>query len=233
MRGLPGIGALSRALVDFLFPPSCGGCDQEGVFLCERCRAQLVPVGAACAQCARPLPQGERCGWCTRWPLRWLDGIVAAYVFTGPLRSAVHAFKYRSYRALDETLGQLLAEPWQRVPPVDVVVPVPLDAKRERQRGYNQAALLARALARGVGLSVVEGVLVRVRETPPQVRAASADERRVQVQGAFRADGRLAGKRVLLVDDVCTTGATLDAAAGACKEAGATAVYGLVLAREV
>jgi ComF family protein len=233
VRGLSGLGAFARTILDLLLPPSCGGCGREGVFFCGRCRGQLVPIASPCLRCGRPLPEAGRCGWCARWPLSWLDGVIAAYEFTGPLRSAVHAFKYRSYRALDGTLGALLSGAWEHVPPVELVVPIPLHPKREGQRGYNQATLLARSLARVVPLQVAEGVLVRVRETPSQARTANAEERRRQVQGAFRAGHELDGRRVVLVDDVCTTGATLDAAAEACKGAGAAAVYGLVLAREV
>jgi ComF family protein len=115
--------------------------------------------------------------------------------------------------------------------PVDVIVPVPLHPARLRRRGYNQAALLARELGRRVGLPVEERALQRVRATRSQMRLSAADRRR-NVQGAFRcADGRVRGRRVLLLDDVCTTGATLEACADALRAGGAESVWALTLAR--
>jgi ComF family protein len=115
--------------------------------------------------------------------------------------------------------------------PVDVVVPIPLHPKRERARGFNQAALLARELARSTGLPLRESALIRLRDTPPLANATGQQQRRTLVEGAFRATDELAAMTVLLVDDVCTTGATLESAASACLESGAADVFGLVLAR--
>ena len=115
-------------------------------------------------------------------------------------------------------------------------MPVPLHASRLAERGYNQSALLAAEVARGIGLAVDEGVITRTRPTPPQT-GLSAGERRTNVAGAFAVTpggaARLAGKRVLLLDDVCTTGSTLEAAAECLVAAGAAEVNGLVLARAV
>jgi ComF family protein len=115
--------------------------------------------------------------------------------------------------------------------PVDVVVPVPLHTARLRERGYNQAALLARELAQQAGLPIDEGTLVRKRATAPQVEL-NAKQRKENVHGAFYCSGNaLTGKRVLLIDDVCTTGATLEACAVALYENGARSVQALTLAR--
>ncbi len=116
----------------------------------------------------------------------------------------------------------------------DVVVPVPLHPKRLRDRAYNQSALLARRLGQNAGLPVVEGCLVRVKATPPQARTAAVAERRRNMAGAFACrDGRLKDRQVLLIDDVATSGATLDAAAAALKASGAETVWGLSVAREI
>jgi ComF family protein len=132
-------------------------------------------------------------------------------------------------------LGRLMAQGWAVLPPAEVipdaVVPVPLHASRERERGYNQAALLAHELSSRVRLPVVEDVLVRARETVPQV-GLDATERRANVLHAFQCSTTgLAGGRVLLVDDVCTSGATLEAASDALREGGVSSVWAYTLAR--
>ncbi|MBU0704792.1 MAG: ComF family protein [Chloroflexi bacterium] len=144
----------------------------------------------------------------------------------------MHWLKYRGRTALADPLGGLMAECWMQYPiPADVVVPVPLHADRLRERGYNQAALLAREMARRAGLVMEEQTLTRQRSTSPQTEL-DAKQRRQNVHDAFRCsnDG-LAGKQVLLIDDVCTTGATLEACAMALCAGGARGVQALTLAR--
>lgn len=152
--------------------------------------------------------------------------------FEGVLREALHQLKYRGRTVLAEPLGDLMAAYWIQHPlSADVVVPVPLHAARLRERGYNQAALLARALARRVGLPLDERTLIRQRATASQVDL-DVSRRKENVRGAFCCSDRtLAGRRVLLVDDVCTTGATLEACAVALYEGGARSVQALTLAR--
>jgi ComF family protein len=129
-------------------------------------------------------------------------------------------------------LGEMMVSYWQDVHlPADVILPVPLHARRLRERGYNQASLLARELGKGVGLPVLENALIRVRDTAPQVDL-KAKERQENVRGAFHCpDDRWAGKRVLLIDDVYTTGATLEACSLALKQRGVRIVWALTLAR--
>jgi len=153
--------------------------------------------------------------------------------FEGVLREAVHQLKYDGRTVLAGPLGGLMAAYWMQHPmPVDVVVPVPLHTARLRERGYNQAALLARELARRVGLAVDGQTLIRQRATAPQVEL-NARQRRENVREAFHCVGDgLAGKQVLLVDDVCTTGATLEACAVALHDEGrVSSVQALTLAR--
>jgi len=131
-------------------------------------------------------------------------------------------------------LSQLLAKYLSSHPlKGEVLVPVPLYPKRLRERGYNQASLLAKELGRLVGLPTVEDTLIRVKDAVPQARTRSAIERRQNVQDAFACNQRLEGRQILLIDDVCTTGATLDACASALKAAGAGSVWGLTVAREM
>ncbi len=151
------------------------------------------------------------------------------------MRQAVHEFKYRGVRVLAGPLAGLVSDyaAAQRLP-AGVLVPVPTSRRRRRERGFNPAGLLARALAARLQLPVVSDCLVRTGDTPPQARAVSLEERRRNVSRAFTCqDGRLSGQPVLLVDDVVTSGATMDACAVALKAAGAASVWGLALAREV
>jgi competence protein ComFC len=148
------------------------------------------------------------------------------------MREAIHRLKYSNSRDLAVPLGEMMILYWQDVrPPADVIVPVPLHTRRLRERGYNQAALLAMELGKGVGLPVLENALIRVRDTSPQVDL-SAKERKENVRGAFHCpDDRLAGRSVLLVDDVYTTGATLESCSLALKQQGVRTVWALTLAR--
>lgn len=151
------------------------------------------------------------------------------------MRQAIHQLKYRNLRALAQPLAGLLRDYLVTNPvPGEVLVPVPLHQKRLRERGYNQSSLLARELGKLINLPVVDDCLIRQRQAPPQARAATVAERRSNVADAFSCrDRRLPDKQVLLIDDVSTSGATLDACATALKATGATSVWGLVLAREI
>ena len=151
------------------------------------------------------------------------------------MREMIHRFKYQNFKALAPSLAQLLAQYLDKSPmAVQVVVPVPLYPRRLKQRGYNQAALLARELSKLSSLPFLDGALARRRDSSPQARTLNAAERWVNVAEAFTCLGReVRGKRVLLVDDVCTTGATMDACARVLiKGGGAVGVWGLTLARE-
>jgi len=151
------------------------------------------------------------------------------------MRQAIHQLKYRNLRALAAPLAKLLNEYLSTNPvPGEVLVPVPLHQKRLRERGYNQSSLLAQELGKLTRLPVVGNCLIRQRHAPPQARTSTVDERRSNVADAFTCrDHRLRDKQVLLIDDVSTSGASLDACAAALKAAGAISVWGLVLAREI
>jgi ComF family protein len=243
------ISTLAQALLDLLYPPRCPGCGRLGSLFCEHCLALIEPIRPpVCQRCGRPLDAGpaaqpgsecEAVGG--RWavglcPTCWsapspLDGVTAVAVFAHPLRQAIHTFKYEDGRSLAPILGKLMVEAWHAGQlSADVIVPVPLHASRLAERGYNQSALLAHVLGQGVGVAVRPELLVRQRATQPQV-GLTAQERRQNVGGAFACRGQVAGQRVVLVDDVCTTGATLEVCASALKEGGAAVVWGFTLAR--
>lgn len=160
-----------------------------------------------------------------------VDSIRAPYLMEGPVRQMVYDLKYRDIRAAAPALARLMAA-GLAAGALDVVTPVPLHPRRQRERGYNQSELLARELGRATGLTVVPSALQRVRDTPPQVSLGSEAERRASMSQAFHSPGGLEGARVLLVDDVVTTGATMSAAAVALKDAGARSVRALALARQ-
>ncbi len=187
-----------------------------------------------CPKCGLPQSSATLCPSCVGWEAE-IDGIRSPFRFDGVIRKAIHELKYRNLRAIAGLLAQLLNDYLVTNPvPGEVLVAVPLHPKRLRERGYNQSSLLAKELGKLANLPVVDDCLVRARHSPPQARTANVDERRTNVADAFYCrDLRLKGKPVLLIDDVSTSGATLDACATALKQAGAISVWGLVLAREI
>lgn len=220
-----------RALLDLLYPPRCPGCGRLGQLLCPACQARIEPLPElSCHRCGGPVTGQDLCPAC-RTSASNLDALFAAAVFAHPLRDAIHDLKYNSGRALAVPLGQRMALAWRaRGLSADLIVPVPLHPSRQAERGYNQSALLTRVLAAEVGVPVDERLLIRQRATEHQVGLGQVDRAR-NVAGAFTCRGDAAGKRVILVDDVATTGATLEACAAALREAGAGSVIAFVLAR--
>ncbi len=232
---LPPLTRLKGMALDLFFPRWCVGCGVEGSLLCKSCQRSLPWIAPPlCPRCGNPQPLGAMCSSCTAGSMV-IDGIRAPFRFDGVVRQAVHELKYRGVRALAAPLSGLMADYLTESPvPGEVLVPVPLHRRRLRERGYNQSALLARELGRIVGMPVVTDCLRRQRHGQPQARTSSVDERRLNVTGVFGCrDGQIRGRQVVLVDDVTTSGATLDACAACLKASGAVSVWGLALAREV
>jgi len=225
---------VKTVLLDLLLPLHCLGCGREGDLICPSCRQSLPRIRLPlCQRCGATVREGNLCHSCLNYPLT-VDGIRSVFLFQGTVRQAILQLKYRHLKALAVPLSQLLAEFLSSYPlKGEVLIPVPLYPKRLRQRGYNQASLLAKELNKLVGLPVEEDILIRVKDALPQARTRSAVERRGNVQDAFACHQPLDSKQVLLIDDVCTTGATLDACATALKAAGAGSVWGLTVAREM
>ena len=228
------LGAIGSVALDLLYPPRCALCGRGGAFLCEACLGALPRAeGRRCGVCWLPLDPYEACRGCAEHRPAF-SAVRAPFRYAGDVRTLVHAFKYEGRTTLAEPLTRALVGCYREHGlAADVVVPVPLKGRRRRQRGFNQALLLARGLGRAAGLPVAEA-LVRVRFPRPQARATSAAERRRNVAGAFAVVDATAvnGRRVLVVDDIATTGATLDACARALLDAGAAEVLALTLARE-
>ena len=219
-------------LLELLVPRRCGVCGAFGSFLCARCAAALPRLhGSRCRTCANPLRAGGTCRACTALADQPLDELAAAFDHDLGARRLVHRLKYERLWALAEPMGALMADVIEITISADtLVVPVPLHPCRQRDRGFNQAALLARHVAQIHGLEADDRVLVRVRPTRPQVRTSGAVERAANVAGAFAAPAPLPTRPVLLVDDVATTGATLRACAAALRAAGVRSVRALVFA---
>jgi ComF family protein len=235
---LPPKANLKRLALNLLFPRWCIGCGKEGDCICAACRSSLTAITPpVCPRCGRPLsnsPVSGECPGCSGWQTM-IDGVRAPFLFDGTIRDAIHQFKYRNLRALGSELAGLMYHYLTDNPvPGDVLVPVPLHEKRLRERGYNQSALLAHGLGSLSGVPVIENSLIRRKYASSQARSSNTKERHSNVAGAFVSrDGRLQGKHVILIDDVSTSGATLNTCAEVLKSAGAAAVWGLVIALEL
>ncbi len=217
--------------LDVVFPPRCAGCGARGVLLCSTCAAAITPIQPpACPKCGRSAARPGLCPQCRAYPTA-LDGMVAATEFAGPVRECIHALKYEGQRGYAAVLAAMARPALPRVPVPHAIVPVPLSRERQRERGFNQSLLIARQLA-GETLPVMPGWLARTRNTPSQVGQDRA-ARHANVAGAFACPdpNAIHGQHILLLDDVTTTGATLDACARTLHMAGAASVHALVVAR--
>ena len=216
----PRLASAWGLLLDFVYPPRCGGCDRRGTWLCPECLALVRPIGDGLLL------------------VEHLDALMCAGAFEGTLRKAIHNFKYNSDTPLAKPLAALAAgrladerslDRQDSEPPT--LVPVPLHPARQRSRGYNQSHLLARELSRMTGWQV-EMSLVRERNTRSQV-GLDAQQRRENVSGAFAWTGQAVPERVVLVDDLCTTGATLSECAATLRSKGVLEVYAVTVAKAV
>lgn len=224
-----------RCIADLLFPIDCDACARplsmgSPTTLCDAClRTIRPPPLPLCPRCGAPARPGAACRDCLRIPLAFASARALGLYLSSPeglnpLAAAVHALKFRGRRGVAAVLGARLAEAHPFVPGA-LVVPVPLHPARLRSRGYNQALLLARPLARRRALPLAPRALRRLRATPAQ-QGLGATRRTANLVGAFvvRDPALVRGRRIALIDDVLTTGATAHACAVALLEAGATGV---------
>jgi len=237
--------SLLRRFLDLVLPSSCAYCSSpiEGSavpFFCSTCWSDFsVLPGPFCPSCGVPFESSEAlshspthlCRACRQRPPRFDQALSVGY-FEGSLREAIHQFKYRPCRALGKPLGAWMCANLRVLTSTDIIMPVPLHNSRLRHRGFNQALLLAQPLSMANGISLCCDNLWRIRPTRPQVEL-SGDDRIRNVAGAFalRRPLDVSGLSVLLVDDVFTTGATLNECADVLKNAGAASVTALTLAR--
>ena len=211
---MPTRPSLLESLLTLLFPDHCVSCRRHGTLLCKQCCNGLELY----TEQLHILPG--------------LDGVSIAYVYRDTLRTAIHQLKYRRRRRVAKPLGELLtplAQPHSAS--IDALQPIPMHAARRAERGFNQAELIAQSLGATLGKPCLVRGLERVRATGQQVRL-NAHERRENMRDAFAWQATAPPPaRILLVDDVLTTGATMSACAVALREAGCREVYGIALAR--
>jgi ComF family protein len=206
----------------------CGGISGPEP-LCAACAAGLPALPERCPRCALPSVRGALCGRCLADPPNF-DATLALWLYEFPCDRLVQALKYRGWLALAPFFARAFSS--RTLPAVDLVVPMPLYPRRLAQRGFNQAVEVARCLSRRAGLALAPRGARRVRDTAAQTDLPYG-ERAKNVRGAFACDLDLSGKRVAVVDDVMTTGATLNELAGELKRAGAARVENWVIARSV
>lgn len=233
-------------LLDYLYPPACifcgrllpieSCCESTGERklqyqkICNVCERKIKVIsGSICMRCGKPIESTEQeyCFDCTEGNFAFHRNR-SVFEYDGAIRKAMHDFKYAHRREngifFAEEMVTHLGE-WMTRLKVDAVIPVPLHKRRKRRRGYNQAAVLAQGIAQYLGVPMDEGILLRLQATKPQKELGRA-ERKINLKNAFKiAENEVQYERVLLIDDIYTTGATLDAAARVLKQVGVRDVY--------
>lgn len=222
-------GAAARGLAA-LFGQDCALCSGPSEELvCAACDRLLPRIGCGCARCSIPLARPGTCAGCLRAAPAF-EAAVAAFEYRFPVDRLVQRFKYGGDLALGRWLAESLRPRLRAAPLPEVILAAPLGAARLRERGFNQAAEVAKVLARGLDVPLAIDGLRKLRDTPPQ-QALSRRQRHANLHGAFECRVPLAGRRAAIVDDVMTTGATAQALARAAKAAGAAHVTLWVLGR--
>lgn len=233
--------------LDLFFPKFCLGCQKEGIYLCDDCRG-LLDISefnyCLCSQKPLRLPPDSKNGKCSRCQNKNLSGLYFALPYKEKTltRKLIYQFKYKPYlKDLAKTLASILVEHfvlsqkntneiWEN----SILVPVPLDKKKLKARGYNQSEELAKELSKVLQIPVISENLVKIKYTNPQMELKK-EEREKNLQGAFMVKNPSTiaqGNKIFLVDDVYTTGSTMEECAKTLKNAGAKNVWGICLARE-
>ena len=224
---------LASNLLNFIFPPRCASCNTLGFLLCADCYGRIQWLKEPlCPVCGRVLTEKKSlCHVCQIRPLT-LKQIRAATLFEDPIPKVIHNLKYNGHFALAEPLAELMTHAWEQwQTAVDLVIPIPLHQKREKDRGYNQSMLLARHFAKQHNLEIRNDVLQRIKNTTPQVDLNAVDRQKNMKQAFNLQSNEVKDRNILLIDDVCTTGATIASAAEVLLNAGAKSVSGYCVAR--
>lgn len=222
-----------RAASQVVLAPRCLLCGERGANsrdLCANCAKGLPWNNSACLRCAIPLPSPGICGSCLPSPPPVTE-THAAFVYGFPLDRLVPRFKFHHDLAAGRLMAELMAEGLASVDRPEALAPIPLHAARLRQRGYDQAVELSKALARALDIPLLTGALTRVRDTSPQSELDASSRRRNLKKAFVALDPASLPRHIALVDDVMTTGATLHAAAKTLRKAGVARVDAWVCAR--
>ena len=232
MLELPGmrkvLSTLKTLILNLIYPKSCLGCAKPGLYLCVSCLDQIPRAPKQCYVCHHPSINGLTHSKCTtRYSLESL--LVFAH-YNGLVKKLIKTFKYRFVSEIGIILGNHLAQIFaEELPQVDLVTFVPISKETQRTRGFNQSEILANTISNSIRTPVVSS-LTKTKTTKNQA-ALTVVQRKLNLKGVFQSVGIVKNKRVLLVDDVCTTGTTLNECAKELRKAGASKVYGLVIAR--
>lgn len=221
-----------RTLFNQISPPRCLLCDKSGAPICPACLADLPHLDPVrCPVCALPSGFGNICGHCLKNPPAF-DRTTALLAYDFPVDRLIQRLKYAEYFPAAPLFGTMLAEHVAQVTscPPQVFLPMPLHIQRLKERGFNQAVEIAREFSRRTGIAMQTNWVERVRDTPPQA-GLKRDARRKNLRGAFATKAKVNGLHIGIVDDVMTTGSTLDALAATLKQAGAAQISCWVVAR--
>lgn len=221
-------------VLDLVYPKECVGCGVEGFWLCPKCQKEIIKVSSSfCPKCKRLTPNGQFCRNC-RKNYHLTGVIIAGHFKFGPLREAIHTYKYNGVLGLEKIFRKLLIYRLKgRLPRGEkIIIPIPLHHKKEIRRGFNQAERLAQIIAQELDIPLETKLIIRTKETKPQINLKKK-ERLQNIQGAFSIINakKVKNKTVLLVDDVTTTGLTLNEAAKLLRNHGAREVWGVVIAQ--
>ena len=237
---------LKNFALELLFPSFCLGCKVEGTFLCQDCKATLEISEynyCLCSKDPQRLPAGQTIGKCSRCRDKVLAGLYSALPYKERVltKNLIHNLKYEPYvKSLARICATIIIEHLALAKNLEpalwessVFVPVPSEKSKEKERGYNQSAELAKEIAKTLPLPVITNNLIKIKKTAPQMKLSAA-ERAENLKGAFaiKKPAEIAGRKVFLVDDVYTTGSTMAECAKILKEAGAKQIWGIAFARE-
>ena len=231
---------MNKTIQYLLFPKRCIGCDKVLDFgrykygVCKKCKSKITyAYEPVCKVCGKVIidGNGELCDDCTGKKHYFLQS-KGVYVYEGPIKGSMYRFKYNNRRSYKHTFARDIVRihgDWIRSIRIDAVVPIPMYNKKRRKRGYNQAELIARALSKEIGVPCYDKIVTRSRDTTP-MKGLSDTQRQKNLKNAFNFSQKgLQLKRVLLIDDIYTTGATMDSVARILREAGIKEVYGLCI----
>ena len=232
------IEKMTRYFVELLYPQKCPACDavlaknEKQIGFCKKCSDKIKIVGKnSCMRCGKPLADEtkEYCKDCIRYSHEFVSH-KGVYIYSGEMKPTMYKFKYsnrRCYGRFFAAQAVLIYGEWIKATGVEQIIPVPMFAQKQRKRGYNQAAVFAKALSEKTGIPVNSGIVRRIQNTAP-MKELNNTERVKNLRNAFKlSETGVQFRKVLLVDDIYTTGATIDAVAQVLKAGGIESVYGM------